>query len=576
MKKIIKPIAFFVIVLTLFSCTTSKQIKNRNTKQNVTQQDKRQEADIFINAIKERELGNIEKSLELFNKAIQTDPEDPAVFYEKARLLQAMGRNDDALTSVKKAIALDNGNKWYKVLYAKISKAAGNYDDYVSTYEELVKAYPKDINFVQELAFAYYFTGNYLNAIKMYNKIEDWAGVNERLSTQKVQLYDKIGMQDSAVAEYEKLISLYPDETRYYALLAEYCAKNNLNEKAEWAYQKIEKINPDDPYVHISLADFYKKTGKDEKSFEELKIGFANPKLDIKTKINILFNYYSGDLTEAQKKQALILSGILKKTHPNSALSESFHASMLYENKQYEQARTLLYKILKQDKSNYALWQELLFSDLYLNSYDTLAIDAEEAIDLFPSNPLPYFFAGISNFQLKKYEKAKTFLETGKDFVVNNNALLEQFYSSLGDTYNELGNYDASYAAYDKVLKINPQNAIVLNNYAYYLSLRSVQLEKAAGFAKKAVDLDPYNHNNLDTYAWVLYKQGKYEEALNWIRKAIANGGDTSGVVLEHYGDILYKTGNVKEAIKYWKLAKKQKDYSKMLDKKIQDGKLYE
>jgi len=177
---------------------------------------------------------------------------------------------------------------------------------------------------------------------------------------------------------------------------------------------------------------------------------------------------------------------------------------------------------------------------------------------------------------LKDFVKSKAFLESGKEFVVNNNALLEQFYSTLGDTYNELENYDASYDAYDKALVLNPENSVVLNNYAYYLSLRSVNLDKAAAMAKSSVEIDPYNHNNLDTYAWVLYKQGKYEEALEWINKAYNNGGDTSGVVLEHFGDIYYKMDKKDEAINYWKQAKKRKDHSDLLDKKIKDGIIYE
>ena len=80
----------------------------------------------------------------------------------------------------------------------------------------------------------------------------------------------------------------------------------------------------------------------------------------------------------------------------------------------------------------------------------------------------------------------------------------------------------------------------------------------------------------LDTYAWVLYKQGKFEAALEWIKKAYNNGGDSSGVVLEHYGDIYYQLGKTKEAQEYWEKAIKKTDYSELLDKKIKDGKLYE
>jgi tetratricopeptide (TPR) repeat protein len=462
------------------------------------------------------------------------------------------------------------------VLYANLAKSNNNYEEYVKIYADLVEEYPRDLNFLNQLAFAYFFTGDYQKAVDVYQQIEEMVGVNEALTTQKVQLYNQLGQNDKAVQEYERLIEISPGEPRYYALLAEYCLKNGMEDKAVWAYEKIVEINPDDPYVHISLADFYKKKGEEDKSFEELKLGLANPSLDLKTKINLLFAYYSGELSEKQKKQALELSEILRKTHADDPMSETFYASMLYENKDYEGSRTILREILIDEKGNYGLWEQLLFCDLYLEDYASLSRESEEAIDLFPNYPLPYFFAGIGNFQLKDFVKARAYLESGKEFVINNNPLLEQFYSSLGDTYNELEMYEASYEAYDHVLKLNPDNTVVLNNYSYYLSLRSEKLEEAEKMARKSVDMDPYNHNNLDTYAWVLYKLEKYDDALEWIEKAYRNGGDSSGVVLEHYGDILYKLGKEEDAIEYWLQAKNQSDYSDLLDKKIKDKKLYE
>jgi tetratricopeptide (TPR) repeat protein len=564
----------------LLSLQAFGQRKNKNKKEEksltLTEQQRYDQADLFIKAVNERELGNLAKSQEMFSAAIEMNPEDPAAFYENARVLQVMGRNDEALAMSEQAVVLDPENKWYKVLYADLSKANGKYDEYVATYEELLAEDPNDLNFLNELAFAYFFTGEYQKSIEIYQRIEEKVGINEALSSQKVQLYNRIGLKDSAVIEYERLIRFYPDEARYYALLAEYCSKNDMNDKAIWAYEKIVEINPDDPYVHISLADFYKKEGNEEKSFEELKLGLSNPKLDLSTKINLLYTYYSGDLNDKKRKQALELSEILKQTHPDDPMGETFYASMLFENKEYELSRQLFNGIIENQAGNYAIWEQLLFCDLYLEDYKSLAEDAENAIDYFPSYPLPYFFAGIGNFQLKDFVKAQAFLDSGKEFVVNNNALLEQFYSSLGDTYNELGKYPASYAAYDKALSINPENTVVLNNYAYYLSLRSEQLEKAEKMAKKSVEMDPYNANNLDTYAWVLYKLGKYQDALNWIKKAYSNSEQPSGVVLEHYGDILYKLGQDQEALNYWNLAKEQSDYSDLLDKKIKDKKLYE
>lgn len=541
-----------------------------------TEKERYLQADLFAKSLIEKEKGNLEEALNLLNQSLEIIPGDAAANYEKARLLLAMGRKDEALEFSSTAMSNDRDNEWYKVLYAKIAKANDKYDEYVKVYEELVNEYPTNLDFLQELAFAYYFTGDYEKSIDAFNDIEDFMGINEGISKQKAELYDRLQMPDKAILEYEKLIEYNPNQVRYYALLAEYSTKTKNNEKAIEAYKKILQLNPDDQYVHISLSDFYRKEGKMEQSFSELKLGLANKELDLSTKINILISYYNGNLNEEQKKQALELSEILKATHPDDALSETFYASMLYENNEYSSARELFVKIIEVDASNYVTWEQLMFCDLYLEDYKALAADSEKAIEYFPSYPLPWFFAGAAHFQNKDFKKASERLTTGKDFVVNNNALLEQFYATLGDTYNSLENYEASYEAYDKTLSLNPNNTVVLNNYAYYLSLRKQNLEKAETMSKKAVDLDPYNSNNLDTYAWVLFQNKKYTDALNWIKKAYQNGGENSGVVNEHYGDILFKLGKKEDALKYWKEAQTKKDTSDLLDKKIKDELFYE
>jgi tetratricopeptide (TPR) repeat protein len=116
----------------------------------------------------------------------------------------------------------------------------------------------------------------------------------------------------------------------------------------------------------------------------------------------------------------------------------------------------------------------------------------------------------------------------------------------------------------------------VLNNYAYYLTLRNEKLDKAAEMSKKSNELRPDDATFEDTYAWVFYKQGKYEDAKIWLEKAFAHGGDKSGAILEHYGDLLFKMGKVEDALTYWNKAKVTGEFSELLEKKIVDKKLYE
>ena len=113
---------------------------------------------------------------------------------------------------------------------------------------------------------------------------------------------------------------------------------------------------------------------------------------------------------------------------------------------------------------------------------------------------------------------------------------------------------------FDKVLEMNPQDVLVLNNYAYYLSLLDQDLSKAEDMSSKAVMLEPDNGTYLDTHAWVLFKRKVYSESLYYMKQAMEKTTDPSGVLYEHYGDILYMNGKKEEASEMWKKAKEMGD----------------
>ena len=94
--------------------------------------------------------------------------------------------------------------------------------------------------------------------------------------------------------------------------------------------------------------------------------------------------------------------------------------------------------------------------------------------------------------------------------------------------------------------------------------------------AAKAVKLDPSNAANMDTYGWVLYKLGKYNEATKWVEKAVAATPTADPDLLEHLGDINFKKGDTEKAVNYWQSALKAGKGSDFLEKKINERKLYE
>jgi Tfp pilus assembly protein PilF len=207
---------------------------------------------------------------------------------------------------------------------------------------------------------------------------------------------------------------------------------------------------------------------------------------------------------------------------------------------------------------------------------DSVVAYADKSIAVFPNNALPYFYKGIALVQAKKPELAIQPLNHALDLESENQALIAQLYATLGDVYNTQQNYSYSDSCFEKALKIQPDDASTLNNYAYYLSVRKIKLSDAERMSKKSLELMPNSKSFLDTYGWILYQQGNFTEAKIYIEKAIAAAGDDDGTLLEHLGDVYFKLNETEKAIEYWEKAKSKGEDNPLLLKKISEGKLYE
>jgi len=568
-----RPIIFllFLTVLQSYSLTLKAQDSGKLPADKL-----RNDRETYYEASKQKILGNYDKAIELFKKSIDQDPADAAAMYELASIYAEQGNAAESAPLAEKAVTLDPSNKWYKLLLIQLYQAQGKYEDAGVIINQLIVAEPDNIEYHQDQALNYIYDNDYKNAVKSYDLLEQKLGINEGISIQKEKIYIMMGKPDKAIEEIQKLSRAFPDEPRYLEMLAELYMTSGMDDKAQETYNEILRVDPENPYINISLSDYYRKKGDKVKSFEYLKAGFANPSLDIDSKVSILLAYYSvTEIYNSYKDEAFELAAILIKAHPDDPKAHSIYADFLVQDKRYAEARETFLKVISLDSTKYLVWEQLLYVESELGDNPAIVAESKRALELFPEQPMLYLFAGASSFQMKDFEAAAKYFKNGANFVVGNDKMLAQFYSYLGDTYFQLKDHQHSDEAYEKALKIEPSNALVLNNYAYYLSLRNVDLDKAEQMAKKAVELDPGNGSNQDTYGWVLFKLGHYEEAKEWIEKAIQTG-EESAVVLEHYGDVIWKLGNKKDAVKYWEKAVKAGEGSEFLQMKVQEKTYYE
>jgi tetratricopeptide (TPR) repeat protein len=557
------------------NATTSFGQKRKEDKTLKSEQNDRLAEEYFVEGNKEYILGRYDKALEWFERAYKLQPKNGAVNFKLAESYAQQNDTDKALELSIVAMEADPQNKYYAMLVAQLYERKKKFKDAIRIYEKIIKHSPGNDELLLNIANIQMFTGDYSQAIKTYERLESIYGINEEIVRQKQLLYLKENRLDDAIAEWRKLIAANPDDQSLLLDLANLLFVNNRNQEAKELLEQHVAKNPDSPFASLMLSEIYKKEGQKQKSDRELEKAFLSPQLGIDSKIGVIVSMLRSMQTDSTVKSEVIkLGGILLKVHPNDAKSYAMNGDILSMAERKEEALTNYEKSVMLDNSHYKIWQQVIFLASELNQNDTIIKYSEKAIEVFPTQPLFYYYCGSSLLIKKEYKEAVKMFTNGKKVVVNNNDLLVQFYSQMGDAYNSLKLFSKSDSCYEEALKLDPENVHVLNNYSYYLSLRRDKLERAKKMCEKMIQKSPDEPAYLDTYGWVLYQLKDYANAKKYIEKALAKTNDAT--IVEHYGDILFQLGEKDNAFAQWQKAKKGEGYSDLLDKKISERKLYE
>ncbi len=528
----------------------------------------------YVDACAARMKGNLQDALKLFNDCRELDPSNAAVHYELGTIYKLLGVNDLALANAKACAEAEPKNEWYQLLLVDCYDTQRQYGLAIKVREALVKNFPANTEFREDLAIQYSKAGQYDKAFTIYESLEKVYGINEQISLNKIKLLKEQKKTKEVEAELLKLSASDKSESRYYSYLADFYMENHQLDKAKQMYDKILAIDPSNPTVNLALHDYYSSQGKNDEAFSHLKKAFQNPDLDVVTKASIAGSFYKRSLEYNDvktKNQGLELSGIILQVHPTAPEANVVYADFMMLDGKPEKAARHYYLAAINDRRDYITWGKLLNLDYETGRYDSLERHSERAMEFFPSQPTNYLYNGVANIQLKNYKKAVLSLKDGMEFVVENKNLLLDFYKSLGDASYYNKDYARSDKAFEDALKIDSDNTYVLNNYAYFLSLRAENLEKAEKLSRRTIELKPNDKNYMDTYGWILYQQKKYREAEEWLSKAAR--GPKNPNILEHYGDVLYKLNRPAEALQQWEAAKQAGNSSETLLKKIKDKK---
>lgn len=486
------------------------------------QVDLRKNAEAFSKGLQCKYKEDVEGAIKHFEEALKFMPDDAASMFELSEQYVKANRLEDGFAMIRKAAELDPNNKWYQMRLALFCRNFEQFDEFIKIYESLTAKYPGDINMLADLIDAYLVTKNYDKALEKADLFVKQAGA----------------------------------DTRYYHMLANAYMGAGKEKKALALYDKIKAMDPNDQYINISLLEYYEKKGQLDQAFKELIDAIHNENLDFNTKANI-YEYWFNKFENSKDidQQAFEVGNAFIEAYPDNQLGYLVLASYYIKRNDYERCKAMSLKALEFDRTNYGAWQYLVLCEAPLLETDSLMKHSEEALQYYPNQPVFYWFAGVSHALKKQDQEAIGYFERGRKFVIDKK-LLADFDSYLGDLYHSTGEVEKAFEAYDRVLRNEPDNTLVLNNYAYYLSLRKERLDEAKTMAQHAVELDPDNEVYLDTYAWVLYQKGEYAAAETQMSKAVKLLKQPDKTYYEHYADILEKVNQPEKAAQYRMKAK--------------------
>jgi tetratricopeptide (TPR) repeat protein len=433
-----------------------------------------------------------------FEEALAVEPDHDPSLYEAAGALAATGNLEKALEYSTRALELDPENRWYKGRQARLVLAAERYDEALPLYRDMTAPGNRfDPDNWRMLSLLYYQSGEKESAMAMLDSIETHMGRTPELLDLKRSILIEEEKMDEAVAETEKYLAGAPYDEENRLVLAEMYTIQGRDSLARAVLAEVLEINPGNATAQKLLAP----AAEEEESVDRL-------------------------LARGDLEGALVL---MKRDLPRPADDPADFASL-------------------------GTYLDITSLEGYLGRPDSVMVWSRRGLEVYPHVVALHTMTATA--QHIKGQTAAAQKTLSKALKMTPSKMQQSgVWGTKGDLWHETGDRKKTFAAYDKALQLNPDNVLVLNNYAYFMAIGGGNLDRALEMTVKANALEPNNATYLDTHAWVLYLRGDYAEAKRIMGQALPLDRENNPELLLHYGDILWALGEDFMATRYWKRA---------------------
>ena len=446
--------------------------------------------------------------------------------------------------------------------YLKKNNLSGAYSHLIEM-ENLISDDRVDAAILESLK-DYIFTFKEIKILKNKKNFGKLSSISEAFQRCYIQ-------DDNTDAYFSKLINNPEiDYSRYIFFYLSYLIENDRIIEAK-------KITDDIHYINSTLLLSQGKSWIEKGNFDQFKKVFScrNPNDIISEFLFLISNLYSSEDSFEKSNFYLNLSNFL---NPKFIFNLSLVAENQYLNKEYKKARKTLKKL--DNKNN-------IFYDWYRIKKEAQIIAKEvgnnESLNFINSefkkivSPNKKILFDMANFykNFKKYDEAIIYYTQLIEIFDDNSEIKQDLLYRRGGTYERMKEYSKSDKDLQDSLKIDPDDAYVLNYLAYSWLERNFKIEEAIKMLETAYELESDDPYIIDSIGWAYYLTNDYKKAEKFLKRAVELMPDDS-IVNDHYGDILWKLDRKIQARYFWRNVLKMEDVDEemlnKINKKIIEG----
>jgi tetratricopeptide (TPR) repeat protein len=515
----------------------------------------------YLDALKLYYSDKNEDAYSAFKALEKSESDNDAIYFYIAMLSTEEAERELYL---EKAVGKDPNNFWYNYYLALQYAASGNTDLAVEHFEMLIERNPKRTSLYFNLIDIYADSNQIDKAISVIDTIESKSGKNQNTAIARVQL---LLAQKKTVEAYGYLEEFYNESKspRIAAMLAEYYHQRMDSDRAIELYEEALDMDPTQIATHYGIAHIYRETGDIEKYFYHMNEFFSKGELPPALKVQYIEELLAQPQfvsTFLPQVDTMVMN--IYNSHPQDTSVLVLSSQFFWQSGKRDKAISLAQKMIGLNPDNLQAYVDHSAMLYYAEDWESVVKSSSMGLQRFPKDRSLLELRAISYWRLEDYDKSLADFKTKLAVAPTDSVNALQCYASMGDLYHELGDTKNSYQAYEKALKIEENYTVVLNNYAYHISLAYPQpvkrvdknLKKALEMSRKTIEAEPDNATYLDTYAWILHLCGMDIEAKAHFKHAMIYGGKESKVILEHYAIVLETLGEKELANIYRNRAK--------------------